>query len=175
MDYDNFTVTLCLIIIDLFLVFLLIHYSVIYVRLKKYSKKEVSSYKKETLKIYLASAIKALTANVNTVAQPYFLNKKIDQILIYVPSYIEVLKLDKYILSYEQSRNDLNNILIEWYGQNYMSSSKLNFLVKVKTTEYGAEEYMHYILGDIEKSIAVYVHNRKYIDNLIGKDIKLHS
>jgi hypothetical protein len=67
---------------------------------------------------------------------------------------------------YPQAKDDLNNILIEKYGQNFEENPDLNVLVRVNTSEFGVQEYFHYMLRDIEKATELYIRNRSYIDKV---------
>ena len=159
--------TLCLIVLLCFAFYIMIHYSYIYIRLYTLNTNsiKINLYKKSDLQILFLKAIDVLQKNANIVAHPYFYNESISSILDRFPSYINVLNLCKFIVLNDDSKNDLNDILIENYGVRYQLSPNLNILVSVTTSEYGVDEHFHYLLEDIEKSTIIYLHNRKYIDN----------
>ena len=69
----------------------------------------------------------------------------------------------EYLITYPESKNDINNILIELYGEEYYKSHELNIMVNVKTSDYGSEEYFHYILEDINKCMILYKNNYNII------------
>lgn len=162
-------ITLCLIVVLMLTLYILYCYFMLYnsiIILQKNSN-ELASYSKKYLKKLFIKAINVLKLNANTVAHPYFYNQPINFILNVFPQYIEVLKLCRYIVINPDTNNDLNDILIELYGDRFEMSFNLNILVKVNTSDYGGDEYFSYLLKDIEKSIILYLHNRDYIDKLL--------
>jgi hypothetical protein len=112
----------------------------------------------------MQSAIKCLKDNANTIAHPYFYTQKVEYMLAMMPTYANVLALCKYIIENPETQEDINNILIEWYGTNYPTSEQLIVLVRIQTNEYGHDEHFHYVLEDIEKGMTVYIRNREYLD-----------
>jgi hypothetical protein len=145
---------------------MLAHYSYLYLSAHKVYQNEGDAYKRSELKKMIENAFNIIRNNANQIAHPYFYNQPIDYILTTIPSFIHVLKLCRYILMYPQAKDDLNNILIEKYGQNFEENPDLNVLVRVNTSEFGVQEYFHYMLRDIEKATELYIRNRSYIDKV---------
>jgi hypothetical protein len=125
-----------------------------------------SNYKKNELKELLIKSLKIIRENVNTFSDPYFYNQKMYEIINKVPDIKTIFKLCEYLITYPESKNDINNILIELYGVNYYKSHQLNILVSIKTSDYGSEEHYHYILEDINECMILYINN-KNIYNII--------
>lgn len=161
---DDLSITVCLLIVTVFAFYLLVHFSYLYFKTKLMNNVETAKYSKQVLKSLMSKALKTLKENANTIAHPYFHSQPIQYILSLVPSYMNVLVFCKYIIEYPDSQNDVNNILIELYGIDYVNSKELRVLVRVQTTEYGIDEHFHYIIEDVAKGIAVYVHNKEYLD-----------
>lgn len=159
-------VTLCLVFILIFSLYVLVHYSWLYLSTLKTYKNESQSYKRSELKVMLERAFKIIKNNANQIAHPYFYNQPIDYILTTIPSFINVLKLCRYLLVYPQAKDDINDILVEKYGNRFEESLELNVLVRIQTSDFGVQEYFHYILGDIERATELYIRNRSYIDKL---------
>lgn len=125
-----------------------------------------SNYKKNELKDLLIKSLKIIKDNANTFSDPYFYNQKFYEIMNKVPDIKTIFKLCEYLITYPESKNDINNILIEFYGVNYYKSHELNIPVTVKTSDYGSEEHYHYILEDINECMILYINN-KNIYNII--------
>ena len=159
-------VTMCLVFILVFSLYMLVHYSYMYLSVRKAYKHEGDAYKRSELKKMMEKAFNTIRDNANQITHPYFYNQTIDYILTTIPSFINVLTLCRYILMYPQAKDDLNDILIEKYGQNFEENPELNVLVRVKTSEFGVQEYFHYMLRDIEKASELYIRNRSYIDKV---------
>ena len=159
-------VTMCLVFILVFSLYMLVHYSYLYLSAHKAYKNEGDAYKRSELKKMMEKAFNTIRDNANQIAHPYFYNQPIDYIINTIPSFINVLKLCRYILTYPQAKDDLNDILIEKYGQKFEESPELNVLVRVNTSEFGVQEYFRYILGDIEKATELYIRNRSYVDKV---------
>lgn len=168
MDRDQDTaVTMCLVLILVFSLYMLVRYSVLYLSAQKAYKNEAASYKRADLKNMMVTAFKTIRDNANQIAHPYFYNQPIDYILTTVPSFTNVLKLCRYILTYPQAKDDLNDILLEKYGSRFEENPELNVLVRVRMSEFGTQEYFHYLLQDIEKATELYIRNRAYVDKIL--------
>ena len=116
----------------------------------------------------MKTSIKVLKDNANLIVNPNFYTQPIEYMLATMPSYGTVLILCKYIIDNPESQDDITKILEIWYGSDYSRSKELNVLVRVKTSNYGVDEYFHYIIEDIDKGMTIYVHNKEYLDkNLI--------
>lgn len=167
--------TVSLIIITILTIYLLFYYIYIYTSLlqinKKYNPDVVkmnkdkviekrSNYKKNELKDLLIKSLKIIKDNVNTFSDPYFYDQKMYYIKNTVPGIDTIFKLCDYLNTYPESSNDLNDILIELYGEDYYKSHELNLIVTVKTSDYGSEEHYHYILEDINKCMILYQNNK---------------
>ncbi len=158
----------CFIIVTLFAIFILSCYIKYYFDIVKLYDIKPKIYNYEQLKQMLTKAIQVLKKYANTIAHPYFFNQNIDMILTTCPEIVHVLKLCKYILEFQESKKDLNNIMLELYGNGFEDSMQLNVLVKVQTSEYGVQEYFHYVLQDIEKCTYLYIRNKAYLDAQLG-------
>lgn len=167
MGPNDLTAAICLGIAFCFSIYLVVMYSIRYNQLSKLVSPKDGEYKKETLRIILVSAVRVLIKHANLVAQPYFYSYPIDYILSTCPQYLQVILFIKYTLDYPQSKNDLHDLLVELYGKRFEESANLNVLVKVKTSDFGFQEYYHYLLQHFEKATYVYIHNKHYIDQLI--------
>lgn len=167
MNQNELTAAICLGIATCFSLYLIVMYSVRYYQLKQLYKPTDREYRKEKLQLLLVSAVRVLVKHANLIAQPYFHSYSIEYILSVCPSYLEVLLFTKYTLDYPQSKNDLHDILVDLYGSRFEESSELNVLVKAKTSEFGMQEYHHYVMQDLEKANYMYIHNKHYVDQLI--------
>jgi hypothetical protein len=152
-------------VVTLFAIFVLVKYIINYYDVKKLYNLKPKLYNKEYLQQLVVKAVQVLKKYANTVAHPYFYNQSINIILTTCPEIVHVLKLCKYVLEFSESKTDLNNILLELYGNGFEDSTQLNVLVKVQTSEYGIREYFHYVLEDIEKCTYLYIRNKAYLDN----------
>lgn len=167
MSPNELTAALCLGIVTCFSLYLIVMYGIKLYQLNKMLKPKDREYRKEKLIQMLVSAIRVLTKNANLISQPYFYTYPIEYLLSACPSYLEVILFAKYTLENPQSKNDLHDILVELYGHKFQESAELNVLVKVKTSDFGDQEYHHYLLQDFEKATNLYVNNKEYIDQLI--------
>ena len=166
-----------LIIIAIFSVYLLFHYVYVYILLMQMNDiynpapgsvaitnvTPPSNYKKNELKDLLIKSLKIIKDNANTLSDPYFYNQQIYVIMNKVPEIATIFKLCDYLITYPESKNDINNILIELYGEEYYKSHELNIIVTVNTSDYGSEDYFHYILEDINKCMILYKNNYNII------------
>jgi len=163
--------TISLLIITILSIYLLSYYISIYTSLLKMMSKynpvtpskvkttdtvAHSNYNKNELKDLLTKSLKIIKDNINTFADPYFYDQQIYIIVDKVPDIKTIFKLCDYLITYPESRNDVNNILIELYGVDYYKSNELNIMAVVKVSDYGSEEYYHYILEDINKCMILY-------------------
>lgn len=167
MGPNDLTAAICLGIALCFSIYLIVMYSIRVNELSKLSNPKDREYRKDNLQKVMVSAVRVLVKHANLVAQPYFYTYPIDYILSSCPAYIQVLIFIKYTLDYPQSKNDLHDLLVELYGSRFEESAELNVLVKVKTSDFGFQEYYHYLLQHFEKGTYVYIHNKHYIDQLI--------
>lgn len=167
MDPTELTAAICLGITTCFSIYLIMMYSIRYNDLSKLSRPKDKEYRKEKLQQMLVSCIRVLVKHSNLLAQPYFYTYPIEHLISVCPAYLEVILFTKYVLDNPQSKNDLHDILVELYGTRFEESAELNVLVKVKTSDFGFQEYHRYILQDLEKATYLYVHNKHYLDQLI--------
>lgn len=163
---QDIAVTMCLVLLLAFAVYMVVEYGRLWNSASKVYKDEGNAYKREELKSMLESAFGCIRDNANQIAHPYFYSHPIDYILTTIPSYINVLKLCRYTLVYPQAKDDINDILVERYGTRFEESMDLNVLVRVQTSEFGVQEYFHYMLRDIEKGTELYIRNRVYVDKV---------
>jgi hypothetical protein len=154
-------------VVLLFAIFIGISYFVMYYEVLRESKKESAHYEKNKLRQLLLNAIKVLTDKANTIAHPYFFNQPIEYIFSTVPSIYHVFRFCKYKIENPESSRDLHFILLEEFGDRFEECKELNVLVRVNTSEFGVQEYFHYLLEDIEQATNVYLKNKRYIDKLL--------
>ena len=158
----------CLIIVTLFAIFILISYIKYYHDILKLYDVKPKIYNYDYLKQLITKSVQVLKKYANTIAHPYFFNQNIDMILTTCPELVHVLKLCKYILEFQESKRDLNIIFLDLYGKGFEDSTHLNVLVKIQTSEYGVQEYFHYVLQDIEKCTYLYIRNKAYLEDKLG-------
>lgn len=167
MASKDLAVTMCLFVVTGFCIYLLIEFEKRYKDVKELEEAQKSDYKVAYLKTLLIKAIDVIKKHVNVIAHPYFFNHNVQHMLTVCPSFIHVLKLAKYTLDFPEAKEDMHILLAEMYGDQYEESLQLNVLARVQTTEYGIQEYFHYVIQDIEKATYVYVHNRQYLQKII--------
>lgn len=163
---QDIAVTMCLVLVVGFAAYTAVQYVRLYHTASKIYKNEGNAYKREELKAMMDRAFRCIKDNANQVAHPYFYNQGAEHVLATVPSFINVFMLCRYTLVYPQAKEDTNSILVETYGTRFEDNPELNVLVRVKTSEFGVQEYFHYVLEDIEKATEFYIRNRTYIDKV---------
>lgn len=151
--------------------YLLFCYARMYRTIKK-TEKNKKVYSRIYFETLVVRCIDVLKENVNIIAHPYFFSQSIDYILSACPNFIHVLILCKYILDFN-AKNELKVILKDLYGPNYEESMELNALAKVSISNHGVQEYFHYVIGDIEKSIIMYIKNQEYVNKMIVHQRKI--
>jgi hypothetical protein len=164
---------LCLLIIIGLSLYITIRYSLFIKKLNKIplatlKSIKINHYNENNLEKLLKLSIITLYNNAQIIAQPYFYNKSIIEILNQIPDYINVLYLSQYISIYEEeSNNDIEKKLKIWYGDDYKDSPQLNKQVSIYVSKFNTTIINHFIINDIHVVLQLYKKHGKQIDDIL--------
>lgn len=107
-------------------------------------------YSYDEIKVMMKSAVDVLKNNISIITDPYFYTLHLETIKKEYPFYIIVFECLTAINS--NNNVDMDIVLRDLYGDNYINSAELNIEVDIKISSYYVKRETHNLLTDFQRA-----------------------